>query len=139
MAKFDPFAVPAGYFTMIANAAYSHQSAQNYCASLLPSDKRGVPLVLLNPTTANKECDLQPLASANLITTANNEQLFYVIERLCTDTGTPDQTKCPLTRSSRPAARSARAPTSATRCRCMRDGAHDDRVTRGISAVIFRL
>jgi hypothetical protein len=96
MAKFDPFAVPVGFFTTITNAADSHQSAQNYCASLLPTDRRGVPLVLLNPTTANKECDLQPLASANTITTANNERLFYVIERLCTDTGTPDPAKCPL-------------------------------------------
>lgn len=93
MAQFDPFAVPAGFFSTLANAN-SHQSTQNYCASLLPTDKRGVPLVLLNPATANKECDLQPLASANMITTANNERLFYVIERMCTDAGAPDQSKC---------------------------------------------
>ena len=29
MAQFDPFAVPAGFFTVIANAD-SHQSTQNY-------------------------------------------------------------------------------------------------------------
>ena len=93
MAQFDPFAVPAGFFTVIANAD-SHQSTQNYCASLLPTDKRGVPLVLQNP--GSKECDGQPLDPANVVTTANNERLRYVIERLCTDTGVPDQAKCNL-------------------------------------------
>ena len=58
LAQFDPFAAPAGFFTVIANAD-AHQSAQNYCASLLPTDKRGVPLVLQN--LGNKECDGQPL------------------------------------------------------------------------------
>jgi hypothetical protein len=93
LAQFDPFAAPAGFFTVIANAD-AHQSAQNYCASLLPTDKRGVPLVLQN--LGNKECDGQPLNPANVVTTANNEQLRYVIERLCTDTGVPDQAKCNL-------------------------------------------
>ncbi|HEY7386160.1 MAG TPA: hypothetical protein VH743_21070 [Beijerinckiaceae bacterium] len=93
MAQFDPFAVPSGFFATIANAN-SHQSTQNYCASLLPTDKRGVPLVLQN--LGNKECDGQPLDAANVITTANKEQLYYVIERLCTDAGVPDQAKCNL-------------------------------------------
>ncbi|MGH9257233.1 MAG: pilus assembly PilX family protein [Vicinamibacterales bacterium] len=92
-AHFDPFAVPAGFFSTIANAN-SHQSAQNYCASLLPTDKRGVPLVLTS--LGNKECDGQPLNPANEFSTANNERLRFVIERLCTDTGAPDQAKCTL-------------------------------------------
>lgn len=92
MAQFDPFAVPAGFFATLANAN-SHQSAQNYCASLLPTDKRGVPLVLLTDG-ALKECDGEALKPANDITTTNKERLRYVIERLCTDAGTPDQSKC---------------------------------------------
>ncbi len=92
-AHFDPFAVPAGFFSTIANAN-AHQSAQNYCASLLPTDKRGVPLVLTS--LGNKECDGQPLNPANEFSTANNERLRFVIERLCTDTGAPDQAKCTL-------------------------------------------
>ena len=91
MAQFDPFAVPAGFFATLANAN-AHQSAQNYCASLLPTDKRGVPLVLTS--LGNKECDGQPLNPANEVTTTNKERLRYVIERLCTDAGAPDQSKC---------------------------------------------
>lgn len=92
MAKFDPFAAPAGFFSTVANAN-AHQAAHNYCASLLPTDARGVPLVLVTPT-ANKECDSAPLAAANEVVTATGERLRYVIERLCTQAGVPDQTIC---------------------------------------------
>jgi Tfp pilus assembly protein PilX len=98
MAQFDPFAVPAGFFAIVANAN-SHQQAQNYCAQLEPTDARGVPTVLANLDPANaaaskKACDNQSLNAANEIVTATGETLRYVVERLCTVDGAPDQTRC---------------------------------------------
>jgi len=91
MLKFDPDAVPPGFFTTVVNAD-SHQAAQNYCAILEPTDARGIPQVLVNG--GNKACDGQPLNAANQVTTPNNETLRYVIDRLCTVIGVPSQTNC---------------------------------------------
>lgn len=79
--------------------AQNHQAADNYCASLLPTDPRGVPLVLLGtPATVdtnNKACDSQPLAAANkILITPTQETLRYVIERLCPAIGAPNQDTC---------------------------------------------
>lgn len=68
---------------------YTNQLAQNYFATQLASDSRGVPTVLLNDTA---------WAGAGLsgsdISAANNETVRYVIDRQCSSTGTPDSSFC---------------------------------------------
>jgi Tfp pilus assembly protein PilX len=98
MAQFDPFSVPAGFFAIVVNAN-SHLDTRNYCAQLEPTDARGVPTVLANfdpsnPTASKKACDNKALNTANQIVTATGERLNYVIERLCTVDGAPDQDRC---------------------------------------------
>jgi hypothetical protein len=100
MAHFDPFSGPPGYFATLANAN-NHQSAQNYCASLLPTDARGVPLILLGtPATVDtntKECDGLALNPVTEIAATTGERLRYVIERLCTAPGAPSEANCNVT------------------------------------------
>jgi type IV pilus assembly protein PilX len=79
--------------------------AVNYSACVLPSDSRGIPL-LLEDTDANfggtfpADLNVNPACATAVATTSNDItnllgiSIRYVVDRLCTDTQIPSATNC---------------------------------------------
>jgi type IV pilus assembly protein PilX len=89
-AAFDPGASPPGFFTTVANTQ-ADQTNYNYRATMLPTDSRGIPNVLLDVATF----DSTFTNTANKITVpTTGETLRFVVDRLCTQTGPADELYC---------------------------------------------
>lgn len=91
LAKFDSFTIPPGALSSMS-ATETNNSTNGYSATLLATDSRGVPTVLLNTTTFDTT---YPNAKASL--TDTGETVRYVIDRQCTRTGTAGTAWCTLT------------------------------------------
>jgi type IV pilus assembly protein PilX len=86
---FDPNTSPPGFFTTVANTQ-TDQTTYNYRATMLPTDARGIPNVLLDLATF----DSTYTNTANKIITTTGETLRFVIDRLCVQPGPADELYC---------------------------------------------
>jgi len=85
---------PGGALSATA-ARWTSNAAQNYSATMLASDASGIPLVMLDTTTA---ASLSGLGSAaNEIKLAgDNVTVHYLIDRLCLNTGAFNPATCQM-------------------------------------------
>lgn len=73
-------------------ARQTNNSANNYSATVLPSNAQGLPNALLNDTTFGTVG-----SSSNDITVADmSVKLRWVIDRMCANTGTPSSSHCTM-------------------------------------------
>jgi Tfp pilus assembly protein PilX len=82
----------------LVGATTANSVANNYSATILPTNAQGIPTALLNSTTFNSVG-----SSANDITGATPDvTIRYVIDRLCSATGAPTALLCVQSTSSPP-------------------------------------
>ena len=73
--------------------AVSQWLAMNYSPRLLEADANGVPLIIKDKTAFDAKFGIKPsLADKTLKTT--NENVRFLIERMCSDFGVSDEKKC---------------------------------------------
>jgi Tfp pilus assembly protein PilX len=65
------------------------QPAFNYCSTILPTNNQGVPLALLGGTTC-----ASPGTAADITGATSDVQIRYVIDRLCSATGSSSSALC---------------------------------------------
>ncbi|MBB3283030.1 hypothetical protein FUT87_00890 [Mitsuaria sp. TWR114] len=88
-------ALSPGGALALTSARWTSNAAQNYSATMLPSDASGIPLALLDTTTGGGLSGLG--SSANEIKLASdNVTVHYLIDRLCLNTGAFDPANCQM-------------------------------------------
>lgn len=66
--------------------------AMNYWPRLLEADGNGVPVIIKDTTTFDAKFGIQPTAAAGTLEGGN--KIRFLIERMCSDYGPSDETKC---------------------------------------------
>lgn len=67
--------------------------ANNYSATMLEANAQGIPKILLS----DKAWAKSGMTGADIIDSTSGVAIRYVIDRLCTETGSPDSAKCVVT------------------------------------------
>jgi Tfp pilus assembly protein PilX len=90
LAQFDATTTPPGFLAFVANGTVD-QVALNYRASMQATDPNGNGIPTILTDTSNFDAVYPP---GNRVSTATNETVRYVIERLCTESGQTKELTC---------------------------------------------